>query len=173
MTASTAPEVVASLQGGGAPIISYADIARFLKYVEFAPRVGDCAIWRGGRNPDGYGCFRLGSRKDGTRRSIGAHRFAWIALHGPIAPGLSVCHKCDNPACVEPSHLWLGTQGQNWEDMRVKGRHSAPRGSTHPRWNGGPEAKKKRDRDKKRWRYNNDSEYRRAKQESNRARRAL
>ena len=70
----------------------------------------------------GYGMF-FPSRG----RTVGAHRFAWILTHGPIPAGLQVCHNCpggDNPGCVNPAHLFLGTQGDNNRDTFRKGRNS-------------------------------------------------
>lgn len=54
----------------------------------------------------------------------GAHRFAWISAFGPIQDGLHVCHRCDNPACVNTEHLFLGTASDNARDMVSKGRWS-------------------------------------------------
>ena len=75
-----------------------------------------CWLWMGARDPDGYGSFRVGSR--GTH----AHRIAYALKVGHIPPGLSVLHRCDNPPCVRPDHLFLGTQLDNVNDMAKKGR---------------------------------------------------
>ena len=76
----------------------------------------DCWEWQGTRRNDGYGLFWNGSRQ------VRAHRAAWELEHSSIPQGLNICHRCDNPPCVNPSHLFLGTQKDNLDDMREKGR---------------------------------------------------
>ena len=73
---------------------------------------GDCLEWRFRRQRDGYG--RIGN--DGT------HRFIYRLLKGPIPRGLLVCHSCDNPPCINPDHLFVGTTLDNMRDRDAKGR---------------------------------------------------
>lgn len=85
-----------------------------------------CWVWQGDRRPTGYGyyVYRIGFGRGSRRRSVGAHRYAWERVHGPIAEGLEVCHKCDNPPCCNPGHLFVGTHSENTLDMVKKGRHA-------------------------------------------------
>lgn len=78
---------------------------------------GGCHLWTGNRSKSGYGKFKL---RDGTQAR--AHRIAWEIAHGPIPDGLSVLHKCDVRACVNPDHLFLGTHTDNMRDMVRKKR---------------------------------------------------
>jgi hypothetical protein len=76
-----------------------------------------CWEWQGYRTPDGYG--RL--QRFRGRMEL-AHRVAWESVKGPIPDGMLVCHTCDNPPCVNPAHLFLGTHLDNARDKMAKGR---------------------------------------------------
>lgn len=78
-----------------------------------------CWEWVAGKTKSGYG--QLQARKI-QKQPMLAHRVSWQIEHGPIAGGLHVLHRCDNPACVRPSHLFLGTQVDNNDDRDKKGR---------------------------------------------------
>jgi hypothetical protein len=88
---------------------------------------GDCWVWTASLDRKGYG--QIAITANGSKRPRGAHRVAWELTHGPIPSGLCVCHRCDNPRCVRPDHLFLGTVGDNNRDMWRKGRGN-PNGFT-------------------------------------------
>lgn len=84
-------------------------------------RKGDgCWTFTGARNGYGYGV--LIETVDGQRHERLAHRVAWSEANGPIPAGMVICHHCDNPPCVRPDHLFLGTHADNMADMIAKGR---------------------------------------------------
>src|SRR6266566_4592797 len=85
-----------------------------------------CWNWKGSKDVSGYGEF--GSRM--------AHRYSWTLHFGEIPRGMCICHACDNPACVNPNHLWLGTPQANTKDRDVKGhglkgKHLPPHSIEH------------------------------------------
>ena len=84
----------------------------------------ECWEWKLGKDKDGYGRFSYASK------NILAHRFAWILTNGPIPGILCVLHKCDNPSCCNPNHLFLGTHKDNVEDAQRKRRRAI--GQDHP-----------------------------------------
>ena len=78
---------------------------------------GPCILWTGYRNPGGYGTRWVGGR------TVYAHRQAWTEAYGD--PGNQcVCHRCDNPACINVAHMFLGTNADNAADMVAKGRQA-------------------------------------------------
>jgi len=86
-----------------------------------APATEGCWLWQGAHDGDGYGLVKV----DGKLRR--AARVAWEATYGPIPAGLSVLHSCDNPPCIRPDHLMVGTQRANIRDMLGKGRRPKSR----------------------------------------------
>jgi hypothetical protein len=82
-----------------------------------------CVNWTGSSNGYGYGTTGIGSILDGTRRMVVTHRLsASIWLGFDLASPLCVLHKCDNPRCINPDHLFIGTRGINNSDCKAKGR---------------------------------------------------
>ena len=75
-----------------------------------------CWEWQGRKDPDGYGTLSVGDFP------VRAHRTMYEVVKGPIPDGLLVCHKCDNPSCCNPEHLFLGTTSDNNKDKTLKGR---------------------------------------------------
>ena len=80
----------------------------------------ECWKWTGETTSNGYGRYVTRYAKPNSR--TGAHRIAWMLSYGEIQAGLCVCHKCDNPPCCNPAHLWIGTHRDNTLDAFKKGR---------------------------------------------------
>jgi len=90
---------------------------RFLEKVEPEPMSG-CWLWLGARQPFGYGVLNISRRG----RVETAHRLAWGLFRGTIPDAMHVLHRCDNPPCCNPAHLFLGGPRDNRADMVAKGR---------------------------------------------------
>lgn len=96
------------------------------RFWEKVDQRGDgCWEWTAALDTNGYGHFII------EGRNHAASRVAWMLTHGPIDAGLFVCHRCDNPPCCRPDHLFLGTALDNARDAVAKGRQTGPALKTH------------------------------------------
>lgn len=86
-----------------------------------------CWLWVGAKDEKGYGTFKVA-----TNNKKMAHRLSYIFCFKTIKKGMEVCHACDNPSCVRPNHLFLGTHKENMRDMVLKGRSADRHGEKHP-----------------------------------------
>lgn len=86
-----------------------------------------CWIWTGSLNKTGYGQFGVGGK------AVLAHRMSYELFKGPIPKGMHILHSCDNPSCVNPDHLFLGTHQDNMDDKVAKNRQAKPQGNLNGR----------------------------------------
>jgi hypothetical protein len=101
-------------------------IERFFKFISAQSHPNDCWEWLGVKSHQGYGNFTF------NNHPVRAHRFSWELHGGTIPEGLLVCHHCDNPSCVNPLHLYVGTHVDNNNDTIKRGRNIDRKGSKHP-----------------------------------------
>lgn len=119
----TLPIISAAVFTIDGQLVTEHDVARFWRAVE---RSSGCWRWLGAPNHSGYGRLHVGGKGG---RHLMAHRLSF-AIHGaPPSTEIEVCHTCDNPICVRPDHLFLGTHGDNMADRDAKGR--TPSGGEH------------------------------------------
>jgi hypothetical protein len=99
-------------------------VTRFWSRVDTSSGTDTCWLWTGKLDKEGRGRISIGGKGGAT---MIASRFSWVIAHGRTIPlGQQVCHACDNPTCVNPTHLFLGTQLDNIRDCISKGRFSPP-----------------------------------------------
>lgn len=119
-------------------------LERFEQKYGIAP--SGCWLWQAATNKDGYGSFWSGAYRFDDRAAgpimVLAHRWSFEHFVGLIPDGLNVLHHCDTPACVNPAHLFLGTQLDNVRDCAAKGRRNQRRGPSPKRDCLAPECEK-------------------------------
>lgn len=93
------------------------------RFWEKVDKSGACWTWTASRKSGGMRYGTVGVRVAGKSLSLMAHRVSWGLVNGAIPTGMCVLHRCDNAICVNPEHLFLGTQSDNIYDMLAKGRH--------------------------------------------------
>jgi len=107
------------------PQYTSSDVSRFWSKVNRTDNPAECWEWTAYKDRHGYGQFGVSN----PRRVEYSNRTAWAITNGPIPDGMHICHRCDNPSCCNPAHLFLGTAADNMVDAATKGR--MPRGEVH------------------------------------------
>ena len=97
------------------------NLDRFEAKVSRCP-ISGCHLWTAAVDQRGYGRFGFRPHGEKNYRAVAASRVAWELYVGPVPKGMEVCHHCENPACVNPEHLFLGTHKDNMNDRDRKGR---------------------------------------------------
>ncbi len=105
--------------------LSTKDLMRFWEKVEKLGTEAGCWLWTSAIHDRGYGMFGM------KGRAVRVHRIMWEITFGPIPEGIWVLHRCDTRCCCNPSHLFLGTNQDNVDDMMRKGRHRSPDPKMH------------------------------------------
>jgi hypothetical protein len=100
------------------------------RFFEKVKKTKKCWLWTGHKDPNGYGRIAMG--RELLEKS---HRMSYMIHKGPIPKGLVVMHICDNPPCVNPDHLQIGTNADNLNDSYKKGRHKMRAGGKYARVN--------------------------------------
>jgi HNH endonuclease len=108
------------------PVSRTATLAERLEHHGWEVTESGCWEWQGSRTPKGYGILNVGH---GERD--GAHRVSFTVHNGAIPAGAVICHRCDNPPCINPAHLFPGSQTENLADMQGKGRERYRSGQHH------------------------------------------
>lgn len=85
------------------------------RFFDKVKKTESCWLWQAHKNHKGYGMFHY-------KKEMSAHKFSYMLHKGNVPEGMYVCHSCDTPACVNPEHLWLGTNDDNQKDSTLKGR---------------------------------------------------
>jgi hypothetical protein len=109
-------------------------IVRYLSKVDQSGGPEACWPWTGAKDQDGYGIFWDGTYRDnGAGRYVRVTRWTYEQFIGPIPDRLNLCHRCDNPPCVNPAHLFTGSHADNHADREAKGRGGQwmTRGESH------------------------------------------